>query len=153
MRVFVVRHAHAGDRERWQGDDRQRPLSEKGRGQAAGLVRLLAEAEVGRILSSPYLRCVQTVDPLARAVSVRVEPEPLLAEGGDWREVLKLARDAMVPTVLCSQGDVIGDLVIDLVAQGLVQPSEARAQKGSTWDLDIEDGRIVAVAYLPPPDA
>ena len=151
MRVFVVRHAHAGDREAWKGDDRQRPLSDKGKAQANGLVRLLAQSDVGRILSSPYLRCVQTVAPLATAVGLQVEPEPSLAEGGDWQEALRLAHDARVPTVMCSQGDVIGDLLTHLVTEGLVQASEARAQKGSTWDLTIADGRIVSVAYLSPP--
>ena len=151
MRVFLVRHAHAGDREAWHGDDRQRPLSDKGWAQANGLVRVLEQGEVGRILSSPYLRCMQTVAPLAAAVSLRVEPEPSLAEGGDWHEVLRLAHDARVPTVMCSQGDVIGDLVLYLVAEGLVEPTEARAQKGSAWDLTISDGRIVSVAYLSPP--
>jgi len=151
VRVFIVRHAHAGDRERWRGDDRLRPLSDKGRVQAAGLVSLLAEAEVGRILSSPFLRCLQTVEPLATAVSLEVESEPVLAEGGDWHDSLGLALKARVPTVMCSQGDVIGDLVTELVAEGLVHPGEAKAQKGSTWDLTIAGGKVVAAAYLPPP--
>ena len=151
MRVFIVRHAHAGDREKWKGDDRLRPLSEKGRVQATGLVRLLAEAQVGRILSSPFLRCVETVEPLATAVSLQVETEPVLAEGGDWHDSLELALQARVPTVMCSQGDVIGDLLAALVAAGLVNPGEAKAQKGSTWDLTIGDGKIIGAAYLPPP--
>ena len=41
MRLLVVRHASAGDRSRWKGDDRLRPLDRRGRRQAEGLVTVL----------------------------------------------------------------------------------------------------------------
>ena len=44
--LLVVRHAHAGDREKWEGPDERRPLTKKGRRQAAGLVDLLAGFDV-----------------------------------------------------------------------------------------------------------
>ena len=65
MIVLLVRHARAGDREKWEGDDRLRPLDRKGRRQAEGLVELLAEYPIERLLSSQYLRCIQTFEPLA----------------------------------------------------------------------------------------
>jgi len=151
MKVFLVRHADAGDRATWQGDDRQRPLSQKGRAQVTGLVRLLAGERVGRIVSSPFIRCVQTVEPLGAAENVGVESLPALAEGSDWHEALALALDARVPMLMCSQGDVIGDFVSNLVARGLVQPEGARAQKASTWVLSVEGKRVTAAEYLPPP--
>lgn len=151
MKVFLVRHAHAGDREAWKGEDRLRPLSEKGKAQALGLVRLLTGETVGRVLSSPFLRCVQTVQPLAATANLSVEPELTLAEGSDWHDTLRLALDAVVPTVMCSQGDVIGDFVMELIAQGLVRPHEALTQKGSTWALTIEAGRVASAVYHAPP--
>ena len=65
MAVLVVRHAKAGDRSSWPGADRDRPLSGKGRRQAEALVDTLSDWKPVRILSSPFARCVQTVEPLA----------------------------------------------------------------------------------------
>jgi hypothetical protein len=63
--VYLVRHARAGDRSRWTGDDWLRPLSVRGHRQAYLLIKLLADAKFDRILSSPYVRCMQTVVPIA----------------------------------------------------------------------------------------
>jgi phosphohistidine phosphatase SixA len=71
--VLLVRHASAGDREAWRGDDRERPLDERGRTQAAELVAKLAPLAVEAILSSPYRRCVETVTPLAEARGLDLE--------------------------------------------------------------------------------
>ena len=78
MTLVLVRHASAGDRHEWDGDDRLRPLDKKGRKQAARLLDVLADVTVRRIVSSPYLRCVQTVEPLARARGLEVESAPEL---------------------------------------------------------------------------
>ena len=60
----MVRHAKAGDRGEWSGDDRMRPLTKSGQRQAEGLANLLDREPIDKILSSGYLRCVQTVEPL-----------------------------------------------------------------------------------------
>lgn len=150
MNVFLVRHAHAGDRGSWQGGDRSRPLTDKGYAQARGLVRQLTGEPVEQVLSSPYTRCVQTVEPLAAARSLEVKSERLLAEGADWRQTLELACDTSGPTVMCSQGDVIGGIVTQLAEWDLVERALARWQKGSTWVLDVQDGRVAAATYLSP---
>lgn len=151
MQVYLVRHAHAGDREKGDGPDPDRALSEKGKKQAAGLVTRLQDQPVARVMSSPYLRCVQTVEPLARARGLRVEDNEYLAEGSDWHETLALIQGAEVPSVMCSQGDVIGGLVMHLVGEGLLPGGDARWQKGSTWVLGTEAGAVVSARYLEPP--
>ena len=62
--LLVIRHGRAGDSSEWEGDDRLRPLDKRGRRQAGALVESLAPFAIARILSSPYDRCVQTVEPL-----------------------------------------------------------------------------------------
>jgi 8-oxo-dGTP diphosphatase len=78
--ILLVRHASAGDRVVWEGDDRLRPLDERGRRQATELVELLAPYELDRILSSPAIRCVQTVEPLALARGLSIEVRDELSE-------------------------------------------------------------------------
>ena len=65
--LLLVRHAHAHARKEWSGDDRLRPLSANGLRQAEGLIAVFGNfARPSRVLSSPYLRCMQTVEPLRR---------------------------------------------------------------------------------------
>jgi phosphohistidine phosphatase SixA len=152
-RILLIRHAKAGSRERWEGDDRQRALTRSGRRQAEALVEQLRDEPIERVLSSPYLRCIQTVEPLAGARSLMVKTERLLAEGADWRQTLDLVSDAPGPAVMSSQGDVIGGIVMSLVEQGLVEAENARWQKGSTWVLEVRERRIIGATYLPPLEA
>jgi phosphohistidine phosphatase SixA len=63
--LIVIRHGDAGDKATWKGPDLLRPLSAAGRRQAEGLVLRLEDYPVERILSSPTVRCHQTVEPLA----------------------------------------------------------------------------------------
>jgi 8-oxo-dGTP diphosphatase len=150
-KVFLVRHAAAGDREAWTGDDRARPLSPRGLRQAAAIAEQFDGESIGQILSSAYLRCVETVLPLARALGLEVREDPRLAEGSDWREAIALVTGSVGPTVLCSQGDVIGDVVGHLVGLGLVKPSDAHAEKASTWVLEVSDGTLRSARYVRPP--
>jgi broad specificity phosphatase PhoE len=138
--VFLVRHGDAGDRRTWVGDDAQRPLDETGRHQAEGLDGVLGEREITRIFSSPYVRCAQTVEPLAVARRLPVEHRLELAEGASPEDVQALLRDAgSGPVVLCTHGDVIEALL------------GRESEKGSTWALEGRDGRLTPVEYFPPP--
>ena len=139
--VFLVRHARAGERARWEGDDRLRPIDGKGRRQAEALVAPLAGYAITRLVSSPYLRCVQTLDPLAARLMLPVEHDPALAEGVSAKEALGLVeRLGPGPVVLCTHGDVMEALV------GEGQPK----RKGATWLLARGEGAIRAVRYWPP---
>ena len=78
--MLLVRHASAGSRDEWTRDDRERPLDERGREQARDLVKRLRTHTIEAIYSSPYRRCAETVEPLARARGLEVELRPELGE-------------------------------------------------------------------------
>ena len=140
MTVLLVRHAAAGDRDGWTAPDEQRPLTSKGERQARGLIDALAGYDVGRVLSSPYLRCTQTVAPLAAARGLEVEARDELAEGGGHATfllVLGLLEGAGV--VLCTHGDVVEDVLDGL---GVDRPGITR--KGATWVLDAAGAHHLA---------
>jgi len=150
--IWMVRHASAGDRSAWTTDDRDRPLDERGIRQAQGLLAALTPHEVGRarsVRSSPYLRCRQTVEPLAASLGLEVVDDPALAEGASLRSTLQLLRRCG-DAVLCSHGDVIGDLVGHLAGRGLAG-HDARFAKASTWVIELVDGRLSGAVYVPPP--
>jgi broad specificity phosphatase PhoE len=148
--VFVVRHAKAGSRHAWDGPDAARPLSKPGRRQAAGLVDQLADQDIKRIIASPFVRCTETVEPLAKRRQLMIEPSPSLEEGAPLEEALRLLEKvAYEPTVLCTHGDVIGELLDHLRRSGVAV--DERMEKGSTWILGVEGGDVVGARYVPPP--
>jgi 8-oxo-dGTP diphosphatase len=128
----LLRHAAAGDREHWDGDDFHRPLDAKGRRQAAELVELLRPLGVRRVVSSPYVRCMETVRPLATALGIELEADDRLAEGAGPGADELLREDGVV---CCTHGDV---------AEAV---SGRSLKKGAS--VVISDGRIVR--ELPPP--
>ncbi len=151
-KLYLVRHADAGHRSDFDGPDRERPLSERGRRQAERLADGLADAGIVRLLASPFVRCVQSLEPLGERLGVPVEPERRLAEGSGAISPLELAeqlRDA--PTVFCSHGDVIPDILDELVRRGATLEDDLRWQKASTWAFDWDGDRLGTGRYLPPP--
>jgi phosphohistidine phosphatase SixA len=107
MTVVLLRHASAGDRDHWQGDDRLRPLDKKGRKQAEELAPQLRALGVKRAVSSPFVRCVQTLEPLG----LPIETDDRLAEGATRHEVHELL-ESLEDAVACTHGDIV-ELVLD----------------------------------------
>lgn len=155
MNLYLVRHAKAGDRRRWDGPgpDRDRPLSPKGRAQAEGLASLLAGRGIERVLSSPHARCVQTVEPLAAVLGLTVEEDDALEEGAHTAPAVDLLRSLGTRnSAVCSHGDVIPAVLERLAADdGLDLPDAYPVAKGSTWELSITGRRFDGARYLPPP--
>lgn len=151
--VLLVRHAEAGVRGTWPGDDLDRELSTLGHAQARRLATTLPElgGRVAAIASSRAVRCTTTVQPLADAHGVEVVVEPLLLEGSDPAEVLAWLEGTDAPSVACSHGDVIGG-VLELLADRGVAARPLRYPKAGTWVLERDaDHRVRAARFESPP--
>jgi len=134
--LLVVRHADAGDKRTWNGPDRLRPLSVTGRRQADGLVARLEDYPIERILSSPTVRCLETVQPLAHDRFLRIEPIAALGVDAIVDDVLAVFWDqGLRDAVLCTHGETIGQLVTKLAADGADVEQPLQWPKGSTWVL------------------
>jgi broad specificity phosphatase PhoE len=153
MTIYLVRHAKAGDRDSWVGDDELRPLSGRGHLQARGLIDVLADARFERLISSPYVRCMETVVPLATVRRMAVEPADALAEGASLDEALALVRKhSGNGAVMCTHGDVMPMLLDYYAAHGVDIGPAPQWPKGCTWVLDTDaTGEVRAARYLPPP--
>jgi 8-oxo-dGTP diphosphatase len=137
--LLVIRHARAGHRKKWEGDDGKRPLDERGWRQAEGLIELLDEYPLDRLVSSGHMRCTQTLEPLAEERGLPIEERPELQEGASREETVALMHELGDRAALCTHGDVLEELV-----------GEA-GQKGSTRVVELRDGAPVVREYLPPP--
>jgi len=150
--IYLVRHARALARSEWADPDEQRPLNKAGRRQAEELVQRLSPFSFARILTSPHVRCRETVEPLARARRMPVENAEQLAENTDADDVLAFIKTLGVkPAVLCSHGDVIADLMTNLVNDGLATEGDLRWEKGSTWVLESDGDSFLYGRYLAAP--
>jgi broad specificity phosphatase PhoE len=150
--MYLVRHAKAGSRRDWSGPDDQRPLTKTGRRQADALRDLLADRGIARVVSSPYVRCRQTVEPLGQLLRLPVDLADELAEGTPLPEARRLIEKfTSEPTVLCTHGDVIGELLESLARRGLIG-RDTRLEKGSTWVLDFQGDEVTGATYLAPPE-
>jgi 8-oxo-dGTP diphosphatase len=146
MSLYVIRHASAGDRG-FGPDDRLRGLDDIGRARADQLATLLGPT-TGRILSSPFARCIQTVEPLANRTGRSVEQTTALGEAQPFEPVLELLAAVADQSVLCSHGDLIPDVIDALIRRGADLQGAPSWKKGSVWVLDRVGGNIVTVGIL-----
>lgn len=152
--VLVVRHATAGRKSRFSGDDTKRPLDKRGRAQAEALVAQLLAFGATDVYAADRLRCQQTVKPLADKLGVTVHDEPTLTEESYAKSpkrarhrMLRIAEEQGTP-VICSQGKVIPDLINWWCERDGVRPDKSRNHKGSTWVLSLSDGRLVGADHI-----
>ena len=139
--VHLIRHAKAKGRDEWPGDDAERPLKKSGRRQAAKIAELFDDAAPARIISSPAIRCVETITPLAERFSCEVTVDDLYFEG---RRIVLPAEEGV--TVICAHGDNIPDLL------GRLKLQWYQCAKASTWRLELDDDqKVVDAQYIEPP--
>ena len=109
-----------------------------------------APGPVSRVLSSPTVRCLQTVEPLARRRGLRVESTDVLGVDADPTDLVALLLEpAFAEAVVCSHGEVIGAALIRLVGDGS-EGDSLSWPKGSTWVLEVTEGRLEDARYLSP---
>jgi phosphohistidine phosphatase SixA len=155
--VHLIRHADARSRDGWLGDDRLRPLTAYGEAQGALLGHELAEHSIVRLVSSPALRCIETLAPLSDHLGHATEPIEVLGEGHDAADALEalLAVTADLPDraelAACSHGDVIPELIDVLIESGVELEGGRTTPKAVRFAIHVEDGKVTRVVRHPPP--
>ncbi len=99
MLLLLIRHANAGDRdpERWP-DDRDRPLTDKGRKTQRDVSRFLRKREFvpTLVLTSPWARAAETAEILVRELQLPNPPVPSDALAGN-PDLARFAEDLGAP--------------------------------------------------------
>ena len=149
--VLLVRHAKAGKRGDWPGDDDLRPLDQEGRAQARRLIAVLANFGPTKVLSADLTRCLQTVTPYAESIGALVQPDPVFSDDNYARDPQRtvaalhaLAGPGRV-TVVASQGGAIPALIDDLALTP--PPGSLTTRKAGLWAVSFIDGNAVAADY------
>ena len=116
------------------------------------LVDLLEGVAVTRVISSPSLRCRQTLEPLAARRGLPLETDARLAEGCEVPAALGLLESlGEESAVLCSHEDIIPGLIERLCAEREELRGELPCEKGSVWVLEGSCTALESASYLPPP--
>ena len=155
MRIVLVRHGHAEPKQTWAGQDADRPLIARGRRQAEALTRILTKPRPTRIISSPSLRCLQTVQPLGKKVGVDVEIADWLATDAGVKArdgILALARSetSSARVVVCTHREVLVDVLPFLADTfGVKLGHRLPGAKGGTWMLEFRKKKLASITYRP----
>lgn len=151
--IHLIRHAKAKNRLEWTEPDEVRPLTKRGRREAAAIAARLRDAPPGRIVASPYLRCAQTLAPLSEELDVPIETSDSFAEGAGGAGALELLLSlAASDSVACStHGDVVYEIARLVELGGLTLDGPPAVPVASTWELAVADGRVVEARFVPQP--
>ena len=153
--LLLVRHAKAGKRSDFSGDDRLRPLDKIGRRHSREMAAVLAAFRPARLLAVDKTRCEQTVQPLAKLTGLEIQPAREFSDEACEHDpaqsgalLLQLTADPGT-TVVCSQGSAIPMLLHELMVPG--KPYSTR--KGSAWVLTFSLFGLISADYYPHPNS
>jgi 8-oxo-dGTP diphosphatase len=152
--VLLIRHAKAGDKKSWKGPDIERPLEATGRAQAQAVRLAAACFEPSRVVSADPARCVQTVQPLADDLGLKVELDRVFSVAGYGarpKRSLRRFQDLMksgANVAVCSQGEVIPELVTVVAKSAGLAIESADTPKGGMWALSVAKGKLVAAEFF-----
>ena len=148
--LIILRHAKAIKRGDFDGgDDADRPLSGRGRGEAKTLVNILDAYGIERVYSSPFKRCISTVSRFAKTIDTKIHLEPALGESGHESDPEATAArvrellDSPAPTVLCTHRPVLPTVISSLGRSlGL---TETAIHDDLSWDSRLAPGAMIVV--------
>jgi 8-oxo-dGTP diphosphatase len=160
--VILLRHASAVAKKEWRqaghADDLSRPLSDRGRAQAAALAGLLGCFAHARVISSAAERCLATVTPYAERAGVPVTVEPSFTVDGTnpdhddrWAETpgarwrITEAVTAARPVVICAHRQNLSWLLAQVCAAiSAPVPDGPPLHRGAFWVLQVGGRRLAS---------
>jgi exopolyphosphatase / guanosine-5'-triphosphate,3'-diphosphate pyrophosphatase len=141
MRIHLVRCASGVPAESWPGAGGARPLSEQGRAEATGLVDFLRGRSIERLISSPALRCRETLAKLAAERGLSVHVDDRFEEGAAVVPALRLLRSLDEAAVVCVERAELVALLVGLMGFAPNRELAERSEPGSSWWIEGDPPR------------
>ena len=155
--LILLRHAKALRRDEWRGDDGDRPLDNLGQRQAKRLLPNYLPYQIAEIHSSDAMRCLETVEPLARSLQMNITISEELSEyrhASDGDAAFDYVQDVMESgnsTIICSHNPILPMLLKRLIGKKTFKELDGRLDPGEAWVLHHREGDVVAIDWIGSP--
>ena len=152
--LIIVRHTKALERGDWDDDDSKRTLDERGVVQSEQLIQHLEPFGIDEIYSSDYIRCVQTVTPLAQSRGLKITEIPNLNEENfelDPERAISFANAVKQDEkniLICSHNPVIPTMLRGILNTKLKNKDLIKLEPGDAWIVHRVRGEIVGLDFL-----
>ena len=152
--LIILRHTKALERGDWDDDDSKRTLDERGFAQSEKLIQHLEPFGIGEIYSSDYIRCVQTVTPLAQSRGLKITEIPNLNEANfefDPERAISFANAVKQDEkniLICSHNPVIPTMLRGILNTKLKNKDLIKLEPGDAWIVHRVRGEIVGLDLL-----
>ncbi|CAB4705073.1 unannotated protein [freshwater metagenome] len=156
--LVLLRHAKAVKREDWDGDDGDRPLANVGQIQAKRLLSTYLPFAIEVIHSSDAMRCIETIEPMARSLNMHPIFSTDLSEyrfAKDKEAALDYAQDLMnrgQGAIICSHNPILPKLLKKLIGKKSFKELGLDLKPAEAWVLHHRDGEIIAVDWVSAPN-
>ena len=158
--LVLLRHAKAVKREEWDGDDGDRPLDIVGQRQAKKFLPNFLPYDLQEIHSSDAMRCLETLEYLAKALQAKTTVTQDLSEYGysrDKESPIKYTKKLLkkgVSVLVCSHNPILPKMVKELIGKKNFKNLDyEKLSPGDAWVLHHRDGEIVAIDWVLAPVA
>jgi len=155
--IILLRHAKALKRTDWDGDDGDRPLEHRGQLQAKRLLPIYLPYRISEVHTSDALRCIETIDLMARLIEKTPIFSADLSEYGyakDREAPLDYVQDLMdrgISAIVCSHNPIIPKLVKKLVGKKYFKSMDRELEPAQAIVLHCRAGEVIACDWIDEP--
>lgn len=155
--IILLRHAKALRHTDWDGDDGDRPLEHRGQLQAKRLLPIYLPYGVAEVHTSDALRCIETINLMARLLEKTPIFSADLSEYGyakDREAPLNYVQDLMdrgIPAIVCSHNPIIPKLVKKLVGKKYFKSMDRELEPAQAIVLHCRAGEVIACDWIDEP--
>lgn len=155
--LILLRHAKAISREDWDSDDGDRPLAQSGQLQSKRFHSQFLPFGIEEIHTSDAVRCYESIEQLARSLSINPIFSPQLSEYSfqkdpkSWKTTISDIIENEITTLVCSHNPVIPEIVKHLIGKKSLKKLDHDLLPGEAWILHLKDAEVIAIDWVPAP--
>jgi phosphohistidine phosphatase SixA/8-oxo-dGTP pyrophosphatase MutT (NUDIX family) len=152
--LVLLRHAHALEREKWSGDDGDRPLTDKGTRQVVALSKTMQVFGLQKIESSDALRCLNTARPIAEELTIPLEVNPMLSEyeyHRDKKGVKRYIKELVnldEPILICGHNPLLSEMARKIGRKLDMDDEDFSLGKGDAFIVHRAGGKVYSIDHL-----
>jgi 8-oxo-dGTP diphosphatase len=157
--LIMLRHGKALAREEWLGEDSDRPLAQLGSLQAKRMISIYQAINIEKIITSDAIRCYDTVEPLSRALDIKLEVQKDVSENTwkkDKEKAIEFAKEIIKreeTTIVCSHNPVLPRMLEKITKKIDFDYPDNKLQPGEAWIIHHKKKDVLQIDRLEAPHA